>query len=263
MAQIVTNINYQHQEWVYPKTIKEICNQKVGFLSKNSNIYVGKQQLGTQKIIKKILKKNTSEKLYYGEWKILKFKNKRYYKDKENLIRLISKNIFSDGLWDNVGLAIKVALDLGVKPKIIKKTVPRIEFEGRVNYIQGKLTKNKNYKILVDGCHSDTSTKNLANHLRKIKVPIYGIWGCLKNKSPEKLIKNFKGNFKKLITIQIPDEPNSSSPYELKRIAVENGFNTISSRNIRQALNSIPKKERCVVVIFGSLYLAGYILGIN
>ena len=263
MAQIVTNINYQHQEWVYPKTIKEICNQKVGVLSKNSNIYVGKQQLGTQKIIKKILKKNTSEKLYYGEWKILKLKNKRYYKDKENLIRLISKNIFSDGLWDNVGLAIKVALDLGVKPKIIKKTVPRIEFEGRVNYIQGKLTKNKNYKILVDGCHSDTSTKNLANHLRKIKVPIYGIWGCLKNKNPEKLIKNFKGNFRKLVTIQIPDEPNSSNSNELKKIAVKNGFNSVSSSSIRQALNNIPKKEKCVVVIFGSLYLAGYVLGIN
>ena len=51
MAQIVTNINYQHQEWVYPKTIKEICNQKIGFLSKNSNIYVGKQEHKTQKII--------------------------------------------------------------------------------------------------------------------------------------------------------------------------------------------------------------------
>ena len=127
-------------------------------------------------------------------------------------------------MWDNVGLAIKVALDLGIKPEIIKKTLPKIKFEGRVNYIKGKLTKNKNYKVLVDGCHSDASTKNLASHLRKIKVPFYGIWGCLKNKSPEKLIKNFKGNFKKLITIQIPDEPNSSSPYELKRIAVENGF---------------------------------------
>ena len=71
-------------------------------------------------------------------------------------------------MWDNVGLAIKVALDLGVKAKIIKKTVPSIKFEGRVNYIKGKLTKNKNFKILVDGCHSDESTKNLANYLRKI-----------------------------------------------------------------------------------------------
>ncbi len=263
MAQIVTNINYQHQEWVYPKTINEICNQKVGFLSKNSNIYVGRQQKKTQEIIKKILKRNTSEKIFYGEWKILKLKNKRYYKDKENLIRLISKNIFSDGLWDNVGLAIKVALDLGVKPKIIQATVPKIKFEGRVNYIKGKLTKNKNYKILIDGCHSDASTKNLANHLRKIKAPIYGIWGSLKNKNPEKLIKNFKGIFRKLVTTKIPDEPNSSDPNELKKIAVENSFNSISSSNIHQALNNIPKKERCVVVIFGSLYLSGYILSIN
>ena len=263
MAQIVTNINYQHQEWVYPKTINEICNQKVGFLSKNSNIYVGRQQQKTQEIIKKILKRNTSEKIFYGEWKILKLKNKRYYKDKENLIRLISKNIFSDGLWDNVGLAIKVALDLGVKPKIIQATVPKIKFEGRVNYIKGKLTKNKNYKILIDGCHSDASTKNLANHLRKIKAPIYGIWGSLKNKNPEKLIKNFKGIFRKLVTTKIPDEPNSSDPNELKKIAVENSFNSISSSNIHQALNNIPKKERCVVVIFGSLYLSGYILSIN
>ena len=75
--------------------------------------------------------------------------------------------------------------------------------------------------------------------------------------------QNFKGNFRKLVTIQIPDEPNSSNSNELKKIAVKNGFNSISSRSIHQALNNIPKKERCVVVIFGSLYLAGYVLGIN
>ena len=38
LAQVVTNINYQHQEWVRPKTLKEICRQKVGYLSKDTNI---------------------------------------------------------------------------------------------------------------------------------------------------------------------------------------------------------------------------------
>ena len=47
----------------------------------------------------------------------------------------------TDGLWENVGLAIKVALDLGVNIKIIKKTLPKIKFEGRVQFIKGKLTK--------------------------------------------------------------------------------------------------------------------------
>ena len=76
LAQIVTNINYQHQEWINPKTIAEICKQKVGFLSENTTIYIGKQKPKTLKIIKKILKKNPSEKIIYGSWKIIN-KNKK------------------------------------------------------------------------------------------------------------------------------------------------------------------------------------------
>ena len=30
LAQVVTNINFQHQEWVRPKTMTEICRQKIG-----------------------------------------------------------------------------------------------------------------------------------------------------------------------------------------------------------------------------------------
>ena len=37
--QICTNINKQHIEWINPKTINEICKQKVGYLSNNTNIY--------------------------------------------------------------------------------------------------------------------------------------------------------------------------------------------------------------------------------
>ena len=65
MAQIVTNINYQHQEWVRPKTLAEICKQKVGYLSQNTKIYVGKQRPVTLKIIKKrfqnIIQKNNQK----------------------------------------------------------------------------------------------------------------------------------------------------------------------------------------------------------
>ena len=121
LAQVVTNINYQHQEWVHPKTIAEICRQKVGYLSEDTKIYTGKQKRKTSKIIKNILKTNPSEKVDYGLWKIINKNKKKYYKDKENLIALNSKHIHSDGLWDNVGLAIKVALDLGIDIKIINE----------------------------------------------------------------------------------------------------------------------------------------------
>ena len=264
MAQIVTNINYQHQEWVRPKTLAEICKQKVGYLSRNTKIYVGKQRPVTLKIIKKILRKNSSDKEFYGSWKIVKIKNKRYYKDKEKNFILSSKHINSEGLWENVGLAIKVALDLGVKEKTIKKTIPKIKFEGRVQFIKGKLTKKlKKTKILIDGCHSDESTKNLAKYLSQLKIPIYGIWGSLKNKNPEKLIRNFRGIFKELITVKIPFEPGSMSSFDLYKIALKNRFKVSKSENFKNALNKITTKEKKLIVIFGSLYLSGYVLSIN
>ena len=264
LAQVITNINYQHQEWVHPKNITEICKQKVGYLSENTNIYIGKQNSKISKIIKKILNKNPSQKVFYGSWKIINKNKKKYYKDKKNLINLNSKYINSDGLWENVGLAIKVALDLGIDPRIIKKTLPKIQFEGRVQFIKGKLTKNlKKTKVLVDGCHSNESTKNLARYLRKCKIPVYSIWGSLKNKNPDQLIKNFGGIFKKIITIKIPNEPSAMSSFDLCRIAERNGFQTIEAKNIKEALKKTSTNEKKVVCIFGSLYLVGHALSMN
>ena len=264
LAQVVTNINYQHQEWVRPKTIDEICKQKVGYLSENTRIYSGKQKSKTSKIIKNILKKNPSEKTAYGSWKIINKNKKKYYKDRNNLIILNSKYIHSDGLWENVGLAIKVALDLGVNAKIIKKTLPKIQFEGRVQFIKGKLTKNlKKTRLLVDGCHSYESTKNLARYLKNFKIPVYSIWGSLKNKNPSQLIKNFKGIFKKIIAVKIPDEPNAMSSFDLCKIAENNGFQAIESKSIKDGLKKISKNEKKIIVIFGSLYLVGHALSMN
>ena len=264
LAQIVTNINYQHQEWIRPKTIAEICRQKVGYLSENTNIYIGKQNLRTTKIIRNILNKNPSEKVVYGFWKIVNKNNKKYYKDNQNLIALSSKHVHSDGLWENVGLAIKVALDLGVDSRTIKKTLPKIRFEGRVQFIKGKLTKNlKKTRVLVDGCHSNESSKNLVRYLRKFRLPIYGIWGSLKNKNPDQLIKNFKGIFKRIVTVKIPNEPNAINSFHLSEIAKKNGFQAIQSKNVKDALKKISTNEKKIIVIFGSLYLVGNALSMN
>ena len=94
-------------------------------------------------------------------------------------------------MLENLCLAIKIALDLKIEKKIIKKTIPKIKFQARIDYIsEGKLLKkiNKTEKILVDGCHSETSAKNLFNYLKTLNLPIYGIWAMTKNKDPDKII---------------------------------------------------------------------------
>ena len=114
LLQACTNINKQHLEWIHPKTINEICRQKVGYLSNESNIYIGKQNPKTLKIIKGILKKNKSRITYPSKWRIIKKGQKIYYKDYKHKISIRSNFIHSKGLIDNLGLAIKIALDLKI-----------------------------------------------------------------------------------------------------------------------------------------------------
>jgi len=264
-AQIITNINKQHLEWVHPKTLAEICRQKCGSLSNNATIYVAKQKPKTLKIIKNILKKNKSKIIYASNYKVKKVKDHYVYKDSKNIIPIKSKYIFSEGLINNVGTAIKVALDLGVPKKTIIKTIPKISFEGRIQYLKkGKFKKllNKQEELLIDGCHSQASAENLYHYLKTLKKPVYCIWGMQKNKLPEIFIKVFKGLFKKVVTVTIPNEPNATKAGDLKVIS-QKYFPTSSAKNIQSAIKQISSKEDKVIVILGSLYLIGYVLGNN
>ncbi|MDC0473018.1 hypothetical protein OAN27_03510 [Pelagibacteraceae bacterium] len=264
--QIVTNINFQHQDWVKPRTLKQICKQKVGSLSKSSTIYIAPQEKNTLKIIKNILKKNPSKKIYSSNWKIKKLRNNYFYYDKKNKIPIKNKDIISEALISNLCLGIKVALDLGVKADTIKKTIPKIKFRGRVQYIKkGRLCKllKKNEKLLIDGCHSEKSAKNLYNYLKTLNEPIFGIWGMQKNKLPKKFLKSFKNIFKKLITVSIPDEPNALTGIELKKIASSMKVQAETAENFKQALKKISSSSKKTIVIFGSLYLIGNVLSKN
>jgi len=264
--QAVVNINKQHLNFLKNKTLNEVIYQKVGFLSNFTNIYIGKQKPIVSKKIKQILKKNSSLIQYSNSWKLVKLNNSFFYKDKKTKIKLNTKYIHSRGLLENLCFAIKIALDLKISKKIITKTIPKIKFEGRIDYItKGKLIKKiyKNEKLLIDGCHSETSARNLANYLRTLKVPIYGIWAMTKNKDPSKFIKQFNGIFKKIITIPIENESAALSNKLLLKIAKKNNYNSEASKSFEEALKKITSKDKKIICVFGSLYLCGNILNKN
>jgi dihydrofolate synthase / folylpolyglutamate synthase len=265
--QIITNINKQHLEWVNPKTLNEICNQKVGYLSNKTTIYVGRQKRETMKIIKKILSRNKSKKIFYGDdWSIRSLKNKKIYKDNKGTIIFNSPTIKGNAMLDNLGLSIKVARDLNISKNNIVKAIPEISYEGRMQWIKkGKLRKKlyDEESFLIDGCHSESSAKNLATYLKTLNKNIYGIWGMQKNKKPSLFIKQFKGIFKKIIVLKIPDEKNSCSPLELQNAAKKIGTKSEVAHSIEAGIKKISSNKNKVIVTFGSLYLTGKILSLN
>ena len=212
------------------------------------------------------MKKNRSKINYSNTWKLVK-KNKRYfYQDDKNKIILNSKNIHSKGLLENLCHAIKIALDLKINKKVIEKTIPKIIFEGRFQYLNKGKIKNRlhqNEKIMIDGAHAEVDAKNLSDYLKSIKIPRYGIWSMMKNKEPDLFIKQFKNVFKKIVTIPIENEKGSLNKNELYQIALKNNITVNKANNFNEALKKISSKEKKLIVCFGSLYNIGNILNKN
>ena len=264
--QICTNINKQHLNFLKRKTLNEVIREDVGFLSNFTNIYIGKQTPYVLRKIKTLLKSNKSKVIYPNTWKLIKTGNHYYYQDRKFKIKLNTKNVYSKGMFENVCLAIKVALDLNIDKKVIQKALPFLSFEGRFQYLnKGKIKNklNRNELIMIDGAHATADAQNLASYLKKIKIPKYGIWAMTKNKDPDLFIKQLKGVFKKIITMPIDNEINSVSAQELYKVATENKFNVEKSDNFAQALMKISSKEKKLIICFGSLYNCGNILNKN
>ena len=266
LAQVIVNINKQHLNFLKKKTLDEVIYQKVGFLSNFTQIYISKQKPYVLKKIKKNLKNNKSKINYPNSWVIIKKNHHFFYKDKKNKIKLNTKNIHSNGLLENVCHAIKIALDLKINKKIIEKTIPNISFEGRFQYLKKGKIKNKlhkNEQIMLDGAHAETDAKNLANYLKNIKVPKYAIWAMMKNKEPNLFIKQFKGIFKKIITVPIENEKNCMSAKDLETIAKKNQFNADKANNFNEAIGKITSPNKKLISCIGSLYNVGSILNKN
>ena len=118
---------------------------------------------------------------------------------------------------------------------------------------------HKNEMIMIDGAHAPTDSLNLFNYLKKIKLPIYGVWAMSKNKEPELFIKNLKGIFKKIVTIPIENE-KSVSAKDLNKIANNNKIKSEAAKDFRDALKKISSNEKKLICCFGSLYFSSNIL---
>jgi dihydrofolate synthase/folylpolyglutamate synthase len=266
LAQVIVNINKQHLNFLKKKTLDEVIYQKVGFLSNFTQIYIGKQKPSVLNKIKRNLKNNKSKINYPNSWVIIKKNKHFFYKDKKNKIKLNTKNIHSNGLLENVCNAIKIALDLKINKKVIERTIPNISFEGRFQYLKKGKIKNRlhrNEQIMLDGAHAETDAKNLANYLKNIKMPKYAIWAMMKNKEPDLFIKQFKGIFRKIITIPIENEKNCMSAKVLETIAKKNQFNADKADNFNEAIKKISSSEKKLINCIGSLYNVGNILNKN
>ena len=270
LASIVTSIGLDHLDWLpeNEQTVEKIIFEKTSSLL-NSNIIVAKQS--NREIadnIKKTISNNRSNKFFHNENYSFTMQENDffYYEDQFGGIKLPMPNVKGQFQLENVSTAIatlRILKDLKIKDDHIKKGILKINCIARLQEIKsGKLKELvKDHKLYVDGSHNPLGAKVLNEYLESLDCNKHIILGMMANKDHNEYMSFFK-DISTLTTIDIPNQPNSIKGGELKDKL--NGFSNINYKeSIEDAIKSIPVKENDIILITGSLYLAGEVLNLN
>ena len=269
LASIVTSISLDHLDWL-PKeqqNIEKIVFEKTSALL-NSNIIVAKQRdIETSNLIKKTISNNKSQKFFFNEdFSYSEGENGFfYYEDKFGGLKLPAPNVLGQFQLENISSAIATlrALKLNINDDHFKQGIQNIKNIARLQEIKSGKLKDlvKNNTLLVDGSHNEDGSIALNNYLNSLNCKKHIIIGMMANKEHEKYISYFK-DISSLTTVDIPNQPNSISGKELKE-----KFNNIKNINysdsIENALKNIKPEQGDLILITGSLYLAGEVLNQN
>ena len=269
LASIVTSISKDHLDWL-PKenqTIEQIVFEKTSALL-NSNIIIAKQnKKETMECIKKTIKHNSSNKLFFNEDYSYSIQENGffYYEDKLGGLKLPLPNVLGQFQLENISTAIATirTLNLGIEDTKIENGIQKIHNLARLQEIKsGKLKELvKNNTLLVSGDHNPDGARVVNEYLQTLDCNKHIILGMMSNKDHNEYISYFK-NISTLTTIDIPNQPNSIGGKDLKNRL--NSFKNVQYKeNIFDAIKSISVKKNDVILITGSLYLAGEILNLN
>ena len=128
----------------------------------------------------------------------------------------------------------------------------------------GKLKEYaKNNRLIVDGAHNIGSSKVLSKWVESLNENVHLILGMMKDKDHLGFLKNFKNKVKSITLIDIPNQTGSIAKEELK-LKVKSEFSNIEIANsIEESLKYNSNSSSDIILITGSLYLAGEVLNLN
>ena len=269
LASVITAIGLDHLDWL-PKnqqTLEKIVYEKTSDLL-SSKIVIGKQTDNeTVDMIKKNISSNNSKKFIFNEHFTCSENENGfiYYEDENGGLKLPKPNVLGEFQIENIatGIATIRNLDLQIKDKNIKNGITKIKSIARLQELKSGKLKNlcKNNKIFVDGSHNPLGAKVLNKYLESLNCNKHIIVGMMSNKDHEGYMNYFK-NISTLTTIDIPNQPNAIKGKELKQ-KLYNFPNVNYKGSIEDAINSITLSNNDIILITGSLYLAGEVLNLN
>ncbi|MDR0423330.1 MAG: bifunctional folylpolyglutamate synthase/dihydrofolate synthase [Rickettsiales bacterium] len=277
LVSIMTYISLDHCKTL-GDTLELIAIEKAGIIKENCITVINKQEKEAMDVFLEIAEERHNRVYAYGrDFLTTKTKDGFIFEGFGKKIELPMPNLNGEHQIDNAAGAIAALLsqnELAISDNAIKEGLKNAKWIGRLqNMSNSKLKKYLpvNAELIIDGAHNDSGAYSLRKWLltennKHAKTNIL-IVSMLERKDSRLFIENLEKCFDFVLTCSMDNEDKSKSPNRFKKEFIENGWDENKvfaiNGNFIEALKHIEniKSDNLRIVISGSLYLMGEVLG--
>ncbi|MEL6475767.1 MAG: folylpolyglutamate synthase/dihydrofolate synthase family protein [Pseudomonadota bacterium] len=260
---VITPVSLDHQHYL-GDTLAAIAGEKAGILKSAIPAVIGRQESTAQDVISARAAELGAPLHCHGQdWHIAPSGEGLRFEDSAGGLELPRPALPGAHQIENAGTAVSALRQLGLGDPAAALT--EAEWPARLQRItRGALAKAlpQGAELWLDGGHNPAAGQALAAHLAGRKGPLWLILGMIDTKAVEDFLAPLMPLAEGAFSVPVPDSEAGIPPAVLARRAHDIGLHCEPAEDAEEALTRIRAATSTppVIVICGSLYLAGAVL---
>ncbi len=269
LLSVITPVDLDHAEFL-GTDLATIAGEKAGILKAGARGIVARQSEAAMAAIAASAARATAPLTVMGtDFDAWAERGGMVFQDLERFLDLPAPALFGAHQVDNAGLAVAVALELDLPETAIAEGLKTARWPARMQRLTagpyGATARAGEAELWLDGGHNPHAGRALARTLedrqRAAPRPLALIVGMLANKDAGGFFEALKETGAQVFTVGF--EGAAAEPEALAAVARGRGLGAMAAGSVAEALDRALAFGAGRVVICGSLYLAGEVLGVN
>ena len=267
LLSVITPVDLDHAEFLGDK-IEGVAAEKAGILKAGARGVIARQSEAVMAVIERRAGEVHSPLTLMGvDFDAWAERGGLVYQDHERFLDLPAPALSGPHQFDNAGVAVAAALELDLPEAAIAAGLSAVRWPARMQRLTAGPYAEKaqaaDAELWLDGGHNPHAGRAMARTLAERQAraprPLALIVAMLANKDAGGFFEALKGVDAQVFTVGF--DGAAADPAALAGVAQGRGFGAMAAGSVDEALDRALALGAGRVVICGSLYLAGEVLG--
>jgi dihydrofolate synthase/folylpolyglutamate synthase len=267
LLSVITPVDLDHAEFLGDK-IEGVAAEKAGILKAGARGVIARQSEAVMAVIERRAAEVNSPLTVMGvDFDAWAERGGLVYQDQERFLDLPAPALSGPHQFDNAGVAVAAALELDLPEAAVAEGLKTVRWPARMQRLTAgpyaERAQAADAELWLDGGHNPHAGRAMARTLAERQAraprPLALIVAMLANKDAGGFFEALKGVDAQVFTVGF--DGAAADPAALAAVAQGRGFGAMAARSVSEALDRALALGAGRVVICGSLYLAGEVLG--